>query len=124
MKERVIRERMSPELLKKLTDFSSKVTRKTPRFKFEILTDWLEHEILKMVLERQVRNKTFTSILKPDVKLEEREGVRGSVESASQIVKNSVLGRDPFGDHTKNTCRTNAMISSMTRTISLKWRLS
>ena len=98
LKERVVRERMSAELLRKLEEFSAKVSRKTPQYKFQILTDWLEHEVLEMILKRQVQSKTYYSILKSDVQLEEKKGVRGSVASASQIAKSSLLGRDPFGD--------------------------
>ena len=92
---RAVRNRLTPELLKKMAGFTKKVNKDTPRFRFLILTDWLEHEVLEMTLKQQVKSKTYSALMKPDAALEE-SGIRDAilVVSASSVARSSLLSSE------------------------------
>ena len=84
-KEKVIREGLNKDLLKKLRLFKTKLTRKTPLHKYEILTDWLEAQVVDSVLKKQVSSKRISRLLRSSVYLEEEKGVRGVISFASTV---------------------------------------
>ena len=86
------------KVLKKLNEFQTRITRKTPKFKFEILMSWLEQTAIDEVLKRQAKSKRLSKLLKPSAHLEEKEAVTGYVGLGLSIAKSCLIGQDPFGD--------------------------
>ena len=94
----LVRGRVSEAVLKKMTQFKTRVSRKTPRFKFKILMSWLEQTTMDEILERQAKSKRLNKLLRPDAQLEESRTVTGFVGLGLSVAKSCLIGQDPFGD--------------------------
>ena len=97
----LVRGRVSEAVLKKLNQFKTRVTRKTPKFKFDILMSWLEQTTMDEVLERQAKSKRLNKLLKPSAQLEEDKSITGFVGLGLSVAKSCLIGQDPFGDEPK-----------------------
>ena len=97
-KEKAVRASLDPKLMRQIQEFNTKLSKKTPIHKYEILILWLEHRITDITVKQQIKSKRFYKVLRNDAVMEEDEGVRGVSFPGSIIPKSSLMGRDPFGD--------------------------
>ena len=97
-KEQLIKDTMEHELIAELSRFETKLNKKTPLHKHEILLQWLEMKAVETVVDRQERSKAKSALLRNSATLEERNNVRGVLFVGSTVAKSSLLGQDPFGD--------------------------